>query len=28
VEILEHGSLPRWGHKAKRFVDERKDIPF
>ncbi len=28
VEILEHGILPRWDHKAKRVVDERKDIPF
>ncbi len=28
VEILEHGSLPRWDHKAKRIVDERKDVPF
>ena len=28
VEMLEHGSLPRWDHKAKRFADERKDVPF
>ncbi|MGI9568932.1 MAG: phenylacetate--CoA ligase family protein, partial [Desulfobulbia bacterium] len=28
VKMLEHGTLPRWDHKAKRFVDERKDIPF
>jgi phenylacetate-CoA ligase len=28
VEILDHGILPRWDHKAKRVVDERKDIPF
>jgi phenylacetate-CoA ligase len=28
VEILEHGTLPRWDHKAKRILDERKDIPF
>jgi len=28
VEMFEHGTLPRWDHKAKRFVDERKDIPF
>ena len=28
VEILEHGTLPRWDHKAKRIVDERKDVPF
>jgi len=28
VEILESGSLPRWDHKAKRIIDERKDVPF
>lgn len=28
VEILAHGSLPRWDHKARRVVDERKDVPF
>jgi phenylacetate-coenzyme A ligase PaaK-like adenylate-forming protein len=28
VEMLEHGTLPRWDHKAKRILDERKDIPF
>lgn len=28
VEILKAGTLPRWDHKAKRFVDERKEIPF
>lgn len=28
VEVLEQGTLPRWDHKAKRTVDERKDIPF
>ena len=28
VEILEHGSLPRWDHKAKRILDEREDVPF
>ncbi len=28
VEIMEHGTLPRWDHKAKRIVDERKDVPF
>lgn len=28
VQILEHGALPRWDHKAKRVVDEREDIPF
>jgi phenylacetate-CoA ligase len=28
VEIVEQGVLPRWDHKAKRVIDERKDIPF
>jgi phenylacetate-coenzyme A ligase PaaK-like adenylate-forming protein len=28
VEILEHGSLPRWDHKAKRILDDREDVPF
>ena len=28
VEILESGSLPRWDHKARRIMDERKDVPF
>jgi len=28
VELVEHGTLPRWDHKAKRVVDERKDVPF
>jgi len=28
VQVLEHGTLPRWDHKAKRIVDERKDLPF
>jgi len=28
IEILERGTLPRWDHKAKRIVDERKDLPF
>lgn len=28
VEIMEHGTLPRWDHKAKRIVDDRKDVPF
>ena len=28
VEPVEKGSLPRWDHKAKRFIDEREDIPF
>lgn len=28
VEFVEHGSLPRWDHKAKRVVDEREDVPF
>ncbi len=28
VELAEPGSLPRWDHKAKRFVDEREDVPF
>ena len=28
VELVEHGALPRWDHKAKRVVDERKDVPF
>jgi phenylacetate-CoA ligase len=28
VEHVEKGILPRWDHKARRFVDERKDIPF
>ncbi len=28
VEILKCGSLPKWDHKAKRVVDERKDVLF
>jgi phenylacetate-coenzyme A ligase PaaK-like adenylate-forming protein len=28
VDVLEHGSLPRWDHKAKRILDEREDVPF
>jgi phenylacetate-CoA ligase len=28
VELAEPGSLPRWDHKAKRFVDEREEVPF
>jgi phenylacetate-CoA ligase len=28
VEVMEHGTLPRWDHKTKRVVDERKDVPF
>ena len=28
VQILEHGNLPRWDHKAKRILDEREDVPF
>ena len=28
VDVLEHGSLPRWDHKAKRVLDEREDVPF
>lgn len=28
VEIAPAGSLPRWDHKAKRFVDEREGVPF
>jgi phenylacetate-CoA ligase len=28
VDLAERGSLPRWDHKAKRVIDERKDIPF
>lgn len=28
VELVSSGSLPRWDHKAKRFVDERVEVPF
>jgi phenylacetate-CoA ligase len=28
VELVGQGVLPRWDHKAKRVIDERKDIPF
>ena len=28
VEIVRPGSLPRWDHKAKRFRDEREEVPF
>jgi phenylacetate-coenzyme A ligase PaaK-like adenylate-forming protein len=28
IEVMQHGALPRWDYKAKRFVDERKDVPF
>jgi phenylacetate-CoA ligase len=28
VEVVEPGTLPRWDHKAKRFVDEREGVPF
>ena len=28
IQLVEHGTLPRWDHKAKRVVDERKDVPF
>jgi len=28
VELLEPDSLPRWDHKARRFKDERTEVPF
>ena len=28
VEVLEPDSLPRWDHKARRFKDERTEVPF
>jgi len=28
VDLLEPDSLPRWDHKARRFKDERTEVPF
>ncbi|MDA8229578.1 MAG: phenylacetate--CoA ligase [Desulfitobacterium hafniense] len=28
IEVVKEGSLPRWDHKAKRFKDEREEVPF
>ena len=28
VELLETDALPRWDHKARRFKDERTEVPF
>jgi len=28
LKVAAPDSLPRWDHKAKRFVDERDEVPF